>query len=101
MVLLIFLFGPCTINAVSRFISNKSNGPNSSSLSRNTHLCLHPVLSGDTYRLHWSTTETSTTSSTLPCCPIVSRNQQDESLPLFPTAVGCLSQTGHLLGLET
>jgi hypothetical protein len=37
-----------------------------------------------------------------PHCPIVSTKHLDESsLPLSPTAVGCLSQRGDLLGLET
>jgi hypothetical protein len=33
--------------------------------------------------------------------PIASMKQLDESSPLFPIAVGYLSQRGDLLGLET
>jgi hypothetical protein len=102
MFLLIFLFGPCIINALFRFLSQQVQQIKFQlSVKEYLPLCLPMSLPSssirDLWRVHRQTPEISTT--TLTHFPIVRTKQLEESSPLFPTAVGYLSQRGDLLGL--
>jgi hypothetical protein len=108
MLFLIFLFGSYIINALSRFISQQVQQIKLQLLVKKysplpTHELSIPFYFGGRgggWRLHRSTPETSTLSP-IPQSPIFSMKYLDESSPLSPIAVGCLSQRGDLLGLDT
>jgi hypothetical protein len=76
MLLLILLFGPCIINALSRFISPMDQTPALSQgiLTSVYTWVLHPVLLGVLWRLPRSTPETSTTTPNSPLPPWSSMN---------------------------
>jgi hypothetical protein len=103
MLLLILLFGPCIINDLSRFISQQVQWIKLQLLVKK-YLCLHispPSHSiGGPWRLHRSTPETSTPSP-IPSLPHCQHKAARWVIAPSPTAIGCLSQRGDLLGLET
>jgi hypothetical protein len=106
MVFLILLFGSCVINALSSLISWQVQWiklqllvKEYSPLPRHEpFILLYPGTSGD----YTGQPLRQVPFPLSPLCPTVSTKQLDESSsPFSPTAVGCLSQRGDLLGLET
>jgi hypothetical protein len=105
MLLLILLFGPCIINALSRFISQQVQWIKLQLLVKE----YSPLPMDETSTpFYWGPLETTRVNPWdkhplpyPPHHPIVSMNQLDESSPLSPTAVGYMSQKGYLLGLNT
>jgi hypothetical protein len=104
MLLLIFLFGPCIINALSRFISQQPTDQipalSQGILTSAYAWALHPVLSGASGDYRGQPLRQVPPHLPHPH-PIVSKKQLDESSLLSPRAVGYLSQRGDLLGLGT
>jgi hypothetical protein len=104
MLLLILLFGPCIINALSRFVSQQVQWIKLPLLVKEySPLPMHEP----SIQFYWGPLEATQVNPrdkyhhSTPSCPIAGTKKLDESSPLSPTAVGYLSQRGYLLGLET
>jgi hypothetical protein len=103
MLLLIFLFGPCIINALSIFISQQVQRIKFQFLVKEySPLPTHEPsvqFSWGLWRLHGSTPGTSATTHTLHHS--IASTKQLDVITLSPKAVVYLSQRGDLLDLET
>jgi hypothetical protein len=104
MLLLIFLFGSCKINALSRFISQRVQRIKLQLLVKEyPPLPMHEssiLFYGGPWKLHGSTLETSTTSS-IPPSPYCQHKAARWVIAPLPDSSWLLVSEGNLLGLET